>query len=170
MLVNVYDLEIKEKFYSIYPEVDFMKQDWLFTLDTVDKGYTVISVYRLIGASSDWEGLEVEGFFEVHRNWEGRDIYKFGEITNKYDVHLSDDKTDETGDVSFAPERNSELYFFNTGKDEYSYNFISGLEYFTNVLTTVTKISNQLMNKENALPVENEIVLYPVTKKVTFKF
>lgn len=145
--------EIQEQLYSLSPEINFMKENWVFALEKVNEGFVDITVYEVASADGDYSSYYFNILFTLSRSWNGRSIFNFGNAVS----HPAPGE---------PVKLDSEVYVWDNGDNKkappISYKDMEGTEHFLNTIRFATMIANQCLAKENNHLVENEMVFYPL--------
>lgn len=149
--------EFKGDFYTIFPEVEFGDARWFFSIDENSEFSARLTIFEVdaVDVTDEGEFMRVQTLFSFYRNYDGRNIYNFGDVA-----------AGEIDTNSFPRKMDGEMYVYNTGVD--GYEDTGGIEWFANLMVTSTRIANQLMNKARGNVNKEDMLyfLYPVTHKV----
>lgn len=147
--------EFKGDFVSIFPEIEVGENNWFFSVDEKTESQVTLTVLEIDSkvVNSDLEYFVGNVLFSFTRNWDGRNIYHFG------DAPVRDVRSDEMGSVL-----NNTVYTYNQGVA--GFEDLGGVERFANILLTSTRVANKFLNQESGKNVKDEFVLYPVVNLI----
>lgn len=162
MVMKVYNEELfrweyKGDFYTVFPEVEFGDARWFFSIDENSEVDVRLTIFELdsVDVNDEGEFMLVQPLFSFHRNYDGRNIYNFGEVI-----------PGEVATDVFHTKMNGSAYVYNSGVA--GYEDTGGVEWFANLLVTSTQVANQLMNKAKGTTALGDMLYFlnPVTDKV----